>query len=56
MAALFPVPTIATILIRPNRLTAQIDDTQDEGHRGAVLAPGPMFAFGFLAILVFASF
>ncbi len=42
--------------MRPNLLAAQIDDIQDEGHRGVVLAPGPLFAFGFLSILVFASF
>lgn len=56
LAALLLAPTIATILIRPNLLKAQIDNIQDEGHRGVVLAPGPLFAFGFLSILVFASF
>jgi hypothetical protein len=48
--------TIAAVLVRPNLLTAQIDEIQDMGFRGGLLAPGPLFALGFLSLLISASF
>lgn len=52
---LLPI-TIAAVLMRPNLLTVQIDEIQDSGFRGALLAPGPLFAFGFLSLLISLSF
>ena len=52
---LLPI-TIAAVLARPNLLTAQIDEIQDMGFRGGLLAPGPFFALGFLSLLISASF
>ena len=52
---LLPV-TIAAVLVRPNLLTVQIDEIQDVGFRGAILAPGPLFALGFFSLLIAASF
>ncbi|MDZ4692555.1 hypothetical protein [Terricaulis sp.] len=52
---LLPV-TIAAVLVRPSLLTVQIDEIQDVGFRGAILAPGPLFALGFFSLLIAASF
>lgn len=52
---LLPV-TIAAVLVRPNLLTAQIDEIQDVGFRAAILAPGPLFALGFFSLLIAVSF
>lgn len=48
--------TMAAVLFRPRLLAAQIDEIQDDGRRGWVLAPGPFFALGFVSVLIAASF
>lgn len=56
LGAILLAPTVAVVLARPKLLTRQIDEIGDHGRQGAVLAPGPLFAMGFLAALIALSF
>ncbi|NWG72226.1 MAG: hypothetical protein HXY23_11540 [Parvularculaceae bacterium] len=56
LAVVLVPSTMVAVLFRPKLLALQLDDIQDDGRRGLVLAPGPFFALGFVSFLILASF
>lgn len=55
LALILLIPTMLVALVRPGLLKPQIDQIQDEGHKGWLLAPGPFVVIGLFAGLVLIS-